>query len=129
METVTIPEQPSLTETLHADVCVVGAGIAGLTTAYLLAKQQKAVVVLEGRAIGGGQTVRTTAHLATALDDRYDEIEDTRGKEAAKLVADSFTAAIARVEAIVTTENIDCDFERLDAMSDKSIKFLLIAIP
>ncbi|MBD2035304.1 FAD-dependent oxidoreductase [Leptolyngbya sp. FACHB-321] len=114
METATIPEQPALTETLHADVCVVGAGIAGLATAYLLAKQQKAVVVLEGRAIGGGQTVRTTAHLATALDDRYDEIEATRGKEAAKLVADSFTAAIARVEAIVTAENIDCDFERLD---------------
>lgn len=114
METAKVPEQPSLTETLHADVCVVGAGIAGLTTAYLLAKQNKSVVVLEGRTIGGGQTVRTTAHIASALDDRYYEIENTRGKEAAKLVADSFTAAIACVESIVTAENIDCDFERLD---------------
>jgi glycine/D-amino acid oxidase-like deaminating enzyme/nitrite reductase/ring-hydroxylating ferredoxin subunit len=114
MKTATVPEQATLQESLHADVCVVGAGIAGLTTAYLLAKQKKSVVVLEGRTIGGGQTVRTTAHIATALDDRYYEIENTHDKEAAKLVADSFTAAIACVESIVTTENIDCDFERLD---------------
>ncbi|MBD2100346.1 FAD-dependent oxidoreductase [Leptolyngbya sp. FACHB-261] len=114
MKTATVPERPSLAETLHADVCVVGAGIAGLTTAYLLAKQKKSVVVLEGREIGGGQTVRTTAHISTALDDRYYEIEDIHDQEAAKLVADSFTAAIARVESIVTTEKIDCDFERLD---------------
>lgn len=114
MKTAMVPEQPTLAETLHADVCIVGAGIAGLTTAYLLAKQKKFVVVLEGREIGGGQTVRTTAHIATALDDRYYEIEDTFDKEAARLVADSFTAAVACVESIVTAEKIDCDFERLD---------------
>jgi len=114
MKTATVPNQPALAENLHADVCVVGAGIAGLTTAYLLAKQKKTVIVLDGREIGGGQTVRTTAHIATALDDRYYEIENTRDKNAAKLVADSFTAAIACVESIINAENIECDFERLD---------------
>jgi len=114
MKTATVPKQPALAENLHADVCVVGAGIAGLTAAYLLVKQKKTVIVLDGREIGGGQTVRTTAHIATALDDRYYEIENTRGKDAAKLVADSFTAAVACVESIINAENIECDFERLD---------------
>src|SRR5262245_17033882 len=65
----TAPEFPPLKKNLTADVCVVGAGIAGLTTAYLLAKEGKKVVVLEAAAVGGGETGRTTAHLSNALDD------------------------------------------------------------
>lgn len=60
--------------------CVVGAGIAGLTTAYLLGKEGKRVVVLDDGPIASGQTRRTTAHLANALDERYYEIERVRGK-------------------------------------------------
>src|SRR3569623_1004830 len=48
----------------RADVCVVGAGIAGMMTAYLLAREGKSVVVLDDGPIGGGQTERTTAHLS-----------------------------------------------------------------
>src|SRR5215207_3583266 len=58
-----------------ADVCIVGAGIAGLSTAYLLAREGLSVIVLEDGAVGSGETGRTTAHLANALDDRYFEIE------------------------------------------------------
>ena len=45
----------------HVQVCVIGAGIAGLTTAYSLAKEGLKVLVLEEREIGGGQTSKTTA--------------------------------------------------------------------
>ena len=52
-----------------------GAGIAGMTTAYLLGREGKSVVVLDDGPIGGGMTGRTTAHLVNALDDRYFELE------------------------------------------------------
>ena len=59
-------------------------------------------------------TGRTTAHLVTALDDRYFELERLHGEEGARLAAESHTAAINAIEAIVEQEAIDCEFERLD---------------
>src|SRR5437868_4270999 len=109
-----IPDRPALGKDVTADVCVVGAGIAGLTTAYLLANEGRSVVVLDDGPIGGGETSRTTAHLVNALDDRYFEIESMHGEKGARLAAESHTAAIDRIETIVSKEKIDCDFERLD---------------
>ena len=59
-------------------------------------------------------TGRTTAHLVNALDDRYFELERLHGEENTRLAAESHTAAINAVEAIVEQESIDCEFERLD---------------
>jgi glycine/D-amino acid oxidase-like deaminating enzyme/nitrite reductase/ring-hydroxylating ferredoxin subunit len=114
MATAEIPPQPTLTENVNVDVCIVGAGIAGMTTAYLLLHQGKSVVVLDKGPIGGGQTGRTTAHLANAIDDSYFEIERLHGEEGARLAAESHAEAINRIEAIVAKEKIDCDFERLN---------------
>ena len=114
MATATVPEPPPLQKDTSANVCVVGAGIAGMTTAYLLARQGKSVVVVDDGPMAGGQTQRTTAHLSNAIDDRYFEIERLHGEEGARLVAASHTAAIDRIEANVRDERIDCDFERLD---------------
>ena len=85
-----------------------------MTTAYLLARAGKSVVVLDDGSIGGGMTGRTTAHLVTALDDRYFELERLHGEEGARLAAESHAAAIDQVEHIVRAEKIDCEFERLD---------------
>lgn len=97
-----------------ADICVVGAGIAGLSVAYELSLAGASVVVLDDGLIGAGMTGRTTAHLTNALDDRYFEIERLLGADNARLAAQSHAAAIDRVEAIVRREEIACDFERLD---------------
>ena len=70
MATTAVPQQAALGEDTAADVCIVGAGIAGMTTAYLLAREGKSVIVLDDGPIAGGQTQRTTAHLSNALDDR-----------------------------------------------------------
>jgi glycine/D-amino acid oxidase-like deaminating enzyme/nitrite reductase/ring-hydroxylating ferredoxin subunit len=113
--TDTIPPQlDHLDGDQTCDVCVIGAGIAGLTTAYLLSGSGKSVFVLEDGEVGGGETRRTTAHLACALDDRYFKVEKTRGKDIARLAAESHAAAISRIESIVSSEGIDCDFQRLD---------------
>jgi len=114
MQTAEIPYHAALAADTQADVCVIGAGIAGLTTAYLLLQEGKSVVVLDDGPVGGGQTQRTTAHLSNALDDRYVEIERWHGQEGARLAAESHSQAIDRIEAIVARENIACDFERLD---------------
>ena len=114
MDTAEIPLETPLTERITADVCIVGAGIAGMTTAYFLTREGKSVVVLDDGPIGGGMTGRTTAHLVNALDDRYFELERLHGEEGARLAAESHTAAINAVEAIVNVEGIKCEFERLD---------------
>jgi glycine/D-amino acid oxidase-like deaminating enzyme/nitrite reductase/ring-hydroxylating ferredoxin subunit len=114
MPTSERPPCAALTADVNADVCIVGAGIAGLTTAYLLVQQGRTVVVLDDGPIGGGQTERTTAHLSNAIDDRYQQIEDLHGREGARLAAESHTAAIDQVEKIITEEKIECEFERLD---------------
>src|SRR5687768_3420719 len=93
MDTVkTPPEHAPLTERISADVCVVGAGIAGMTTAYLLSREGKSDVVLDHGPVGGGMTGRTTAHLFNALDDRYFKLERLHGEDGARLAAESHTA-------------------------------------
>lgn len=114
MTTAEMPVQPALTENTHADVCVVGAGIAGMMTAYMLSRAGKSVIVLDDGPIGGGQTARTTAHISNVLDYRYYELEEIHGQEFAKLIAESHTTAINTIEAIASREKIDCDFERLN---------------
>jgi glycine/D-amino acid oxidase-like deaminating enzyme/nitrite reductase/ring-hydroxylating ferredoxin subunit len=102
-----------LQENISTDVVVVGGGIAGLTVAYTLLQSGKKVIVVEDGHIGSGETGRTTAHLVTALDDRYYVLQQAFGKEGAKLAAESHRAAIEHVADIVRRENIDCDFERV----------------
>ena len=112
--TIDLPSRPQLREDAQADVCVVGAGIAGMTTAYLLGRAGKTVVVLDDGPIGGGMTGRTTAHLVTALDDRYFEMERLHGLEGSRLAAQSHADSIDQIERIVQSEKINCEFERLE---------------
>lgn len=114
MATETLPSFQPLQMNVTCDVCVVGAGIAGLTTAYLLAREGRHVVVLDDGPIVSGETERTTAHLASALDDRFFHLEKTHGEKGVRLAFESHAAAINRIEAIVRTEEISCDFQRLD---------------
>ena len=109
-----IEDDGPLTGDVDVDVCVVGSGIAGMSTAYLLAKEGRSVVVLDDGEIGGTMTSRTTAHVVNVLDDRYYELERLHGENGARIAAASHTAAIDQVERNVRDEGIDCEFERLD---------------
>ena len=107
-------DAPPLTGDAECDVLVVGSGIAGLSTAYELARFGRTVIVIDRGRIGSGMTARTTAHLASALDDYYSELIKVRGEDEARLYHDSQVAAINRIEAICRDEAIDADFQRVD---------------
>lgn len=108
------PEFTDLREDMTVDVCVVGAGIAGMSVAHRLVEEGRNVVVLDDNAVGGGETGQTTAHLSNALDDRYSNIEKMHGADGARLAYESHTSAIARMGEISRLAGFDCDFERLD---------------
>lgn len=105
---------PVLTISRRADVVVVGAGIAGLTAAYLLARSGREVVVLDNGGVGHGMTARTTAHLATALDDRWFRLISLRGEADAMIAADAFLRHVDFIERVQKEESIPCDFARVD---------------
>ena len=104
---------PPLAAPARADVCVIGAGIAGMTTAYLLAREGRSVIVIDDGRPGCGQTGVTTAHLSYEIDDSYQEMVRLHGAHGARLAYESHRAAIDRIEAIAQLESIDCDFERI----------------
>ncbi len=115
MDGASMPATHDLQENITCDVCIVGAGIAGLTTAYLLAKEGKSVVILEAKdTIAGGETSRTTAHLASALDDGFPELIRLFGTDGTRLAVQSHMAAIDKIEEICKDESIECDFKRVD---------------
>jgi glycine/D-amino acid oxidase-like deaminating enzyme/nitrite reductase/ring-hydroxylating ferredoxin subunit len=103
-----------LKSSTQADVCIVGAGIAGLSCGYCLTQAGKSVVIVDDGLLASGMTQVTTAHLTNALDDRYFEIERMHGLVGARLTAESHAAALVRIEAIAHTEKINCEFRRLD---------------
>src|SRR4051794_22786216 len=75
---------PALRGSERADVVVIGSGIAGLSVAYELCSRGRSVIVVDRGQIGSGMTARTTAHLASALDDNYAELIKLRGFECAQ---------------------------------------------
>ena len=102
-----------LREDARADVCVIGGGISGMTTAYLLAHEGRSVILLDAEPPGCGQTGVTTAHLANEIDDGYTEMIRLHGVAGARLACESHRAAIARIESIAARERIDCAFARV----------------
>lgn len=114
MQSIDMPTFGTLSEDIDVDICIIGGGLAGLTTAYLLQQEGRKVCVLEGFEIGSGQTGRTTAHFTSALDERYFQIEKYHGEKGAKLAAESHEAAIKKAAEIIKNENIDCEMERVN---------------
>lgn len=108
------PSFPKLSGNLSADAVIVGGGLAGIMTAYLLAREGKDVVVLEKKKVGSGATEYTTAFITQDVDTNLSELSDLFGEKYAKLVWQSGSDAIDLIEQIVDDEEIDCDFTRCE---------------
>jgi glycine/D-amino acid oxidase-like deaminating enzyme/nitrite reductase/ring-hydroxylating ferredoxin subunit len=117
VEDVGLETRPPLSGDAECDLVVVGSGIAGLSSAYEAARFGWRVIVIERHdSIGGVMTPRTTAHLASELDDYYHYLIKAVGKDAARTYYESQVAAINRIEVICRDEGIDADFARLDGL-------------
>ena len=97
------------------DVLIVGGGMTGITTAFLLQKAGKSCVIAEARNLCFGTSGGTTAHLNTFLDTTYDQIIKKFSEEDAKLVAKGTKAAITLIKQNVKEFALDCGFEETDA--------------
>ncbi|ATL27536.1 FAD-dependent oxidoreductase [Streptomyces formicae] len=97
------------------DVAVIGAGVAGLSTAWELARAGRRVAVLEAGRIAAGVSGHTTGKLTALHTLVYDRLRRTRGAEASRLYARSQTEAIEHAAAVVDLLDVDCAWERRDA--------------
>jgi glycine/D-amino acid oxidase-like deaminating enzyme/nitrite reductase/ring-hydroxylating ferredoxin subunit len=102
---------------LDADVCVVGGGITGMTTALLLQESGASVVVIESDTIASGTTGSTTAKVTSLHGLVYARLLDEQGEERARQYADANEAAIATVAGLVDRLGIDCQLERRQAFT------------
>ena len=112
-ETEPLPFPPLETDA-ECDLVVIGSGIAGLSSAYEASRFGTKVIVIDRGDIARGMTARTTAHLASEIDDRYFDLIRAVGEDRARIYHESQLAAVSRIEAICRDEGIDADFTRLD---------------
>lgn len=114
-DTGELPHYPSLQENIEVDVAVAGGGIAGITTAYLLASKGFTVALLEGRELASGTTGNTTAKLTAQHQLIYDELINRYGQEVAKLYYQANMEAIALVKSFTEKHAIECELDEQEA--------------
>lgn len=119
---------PHLQGPLKVDTVIVGAGITGITAAYLLSKAGKKVALIDKSQILSGETMYTTAFLNYPIDAELSALKKTFGEKTAVRVWQSVMDAIYKVEEIIWEEKIDCEFVRAPlyfyAVDDKGYKIL-----
>ena len=96
---------------INVDVAIVGAGISGLTTAYLLKQSGKTVAVIDKDTVGGGTTGRTTGKVTSQHNLFYEDLAHRLGIKTAQVYAEANQAAIEQVRRIVQTEKIECSWQ------------------
>ncbi|MFD9292765.1 FAD-dependent oxidoreductase [Streptomyces sp. NPDC060030] len=102
---------------ITTDVVVIGAGMAGLSTAWELTEAGRHVVVLEADRVAAGVSGYTTAKLTAAHSLVYDRLRRTRGSEGARQYARSQQAAVQRVASVSAELGIECDLEPASALT------------
>ncbi|OZM58025.1 FAD-dependent oxidoreductase [Lottiidibacillus patelloidae] len=115
IEGTDIPTFNQLQENIHADVVIVGGGITGITTAYLLMKEGKKVALIEADQLLNGTTGHTTAKITAQHDLIYDEYITHFGVNKARLYYEANMEALQFIKDTVQEQNIDCEFETEDA--------------
>ncbi|MCM3569178.1 FAD-dependent oxidoreductase [Neobacillus mesonae] len=112
---IELPDFDQLKEDISVDVAVVGAGITGITAAYLLSKEGLKVALIEADKVLDGTTGHTTAKLTAQHNLIYDELINHFGEDKARLYYESHMSAIQFVEKEVNEKGIECDFSKQDA--------------
>ena len=108
------PTYPKLNNDIETDVVIVGGGITGLNTAYLLKKSGVGVVVLEKHNLSSGTTGGTTGKVTSQHGIKYADLHRRFGEQTARLYGQANQAAIGQIEQIIKREKIKCDWARAD---------------
>src|SRR3954447_20873264 len=109
--------RPALERDVEADVAVIGAGITGLTTALLLAREGASVVVLDRDAVAAGATGRTTAKVSALQQTRLSAIRRRHGADRLAAYAEASLSALRFIVDLVSSEGIECDLEDRPAIT------------
>lgn len=107
----TAPRYPALDRELKVDALIIGAGITGLTAAYLLSKSGKSVAVLEKNTIGSAETIHTTAHVTYPTDMRLTELVKLFGEDHAQAAWDAQLAGSQKLLEIIHEEGINAELQ------------------
>ena len=109
-DSTTMSRYPALDRDLAVDVVIIGAGITGLTAAYLLKQSGRRVAVIDRRRCGGVDSAATTAHVTCVTDTDLTELVEHFGRDHAWAAWDAGLAAIEQIDRIVRREEIDCEW-------------------
>jgi len=115
IDTAPIQKFPKLERNISVDVVVVGAGVTGITAAYLLKKAGSTVALIDRERVASIDTGHTTAHLTYVTDVQLQELAHNFGNDHAQAAWDAGAAAIDEIERIVREEQSDCEFTRVPA--------------
>jgi glycine/D-amino acid oxidase-like deaminating enzyme/nitrite reductase/ring-hydroxylating ferredoxin subunit len=115
IDSAPIQKFPKLQRNISVDVVVVGAGVTGITTAYVLKKAGLRVALIERERLASIDTGHTTAHLTYITDVELQKLARDFGEDHAQAAWDSGSAAIDEIEQIVEQEGIACEFTRVPA--------------
>ena len=122
------PPHPQLEGNVTADVVIVGGGLTGTLSAYLLGKAGKKVIVLEKKDISNTTTAYTTAWLNCVIDTDVCDLIKMYTESGASKIWHSGMEAIDLIEKIILEEKIDCGFGRFShfryATSEKEMRNL-----
>lgn len=105
-----LPKYPALSQDISVDVAIIGGGLVGVTSAYLLKKKGLKVAILEVNRIAHGTTGHTTAKITSQHGLIYNKIINKHGEKKARQYAEANETAIRFIENLVKEKNIDCDF-------------------
>ena len=121
------PARPALQQSITTDVCVVGAGFTGLSTALHLAEQGKSVVILEGARVGWGASGRNGGQIVNGFNAGLDTVEKRFGKQTAQFLGSQVQEGAGIIRRFITDYKIDCDLKPLNiyaAFNAKQIRAL-----
>ena len=106
---------PKLNENINTDVCIIGGGLTGITTAYYLIKQGYKVALIEKNTLLSKTSGHTTAKITSQHGIFYKYLLDSQGENFARKYLKANENAITNIENIIKSENISCDFEKKNA--------------
>jgi glycine/D-amino acid oxidase-like deaminating enzyme/nitrite reductase/ring-hydroxylating ferredoxin subunit len=109
--TSSLPTFAPISQDLQVDVVVIGAGLTGITTAYLLKKAGAKVVLLDRQRCVGADSGHTTAHLTYVTDTRLNQLVKSWGCDGAKAFWEAGSAAIDEIFSIAQAERLDCELK------------------